>query len=154
MQTPYNSNKCVALTSSQEEVNHKLQLVLPVEEKEDLNELVNEKTILPRQVSTFSNLNLELYIHQYMIWMQTYFEIYVTDKIILTDFKSHQEHEVSSIFDSQKNVAINCLLPTRVFQDILSLAPKLLTKMKRKNSLVLNIEDYSVLEKLLFCNAV
>jgi hypothetical protein len=78
----------------------------------------------------------------------------VIDKSILIDFILHQGHEVFSIFDSEKNVAINFLLPTRVFQDILLLAPKLLTKMRRKNSLVLNIEDYSVLEKSTFNNAL
>ena len=76
------------------------------------------------------------------------------DKSILTDFKLHQEHEVFSIFDSEKDVAINCLLPTRVLQDILLLAPKLLNKMSRKKYVVLNIEDYSVLEKSSFQNAV
>jgi hypothetical protein len=94
-----------------------------------------------------SNLNLDLSIRKYLIWIQTYFENEAIDKSILTYFILHQEHEVFSIFHSEKNVAINCLLPTRVFQDILLLAPKLLTKMRRKNSLVLNIEDYSVLEK-------
>ena len=119
LQTPYISNKCIALTSSQEEVNHKLQLILPAEEKEDLNELVNEIGDLPRQVSIFYNLNLELYIHQYLIWIQTHFKIQVTNNIILADFTLHQEHEIFSIFDSKKYVAINSLFPTRVFQDIL-----------------------------------
>jgi hypothetical protein len=78
----------------------------------------------------------------------------VTDKSISIDFKLQQEHEVFIIFDSQKNVAINFLLPNRVIQDILSLAPKLLTKMRSNKSLVLNIEDYSVLENSAFCNAM
>ena len=142
MQNPYNSYNCVALTSSQEVVNFKLQLVLPEEEKEDLNELVNEIGDLPRRVSILSNINLQLYIHKYLIWIQTYFEIQVTDKSISSDFTLHEEHQVFSIFDSQKNVAINCLMPIGLFQDILSQAPKLLTKMRRKNSLVLNNEDW------------
>ncbi len=76
------------------------------------------------------------------------------DKSILNDYILHKEHEVFSIFDSEKDVAINCLLPTRVLQDILLLAPKLLNKTSRKKSVVLNIEDYSVLEKSSFKNAV
>ena len=78
----------------------------------------------------------------------------VTDKILMNDFKLYQEHEFFIIFDSQKKISINCLLPTRVFPDIALLAPSILTKMNRKNSIVLNIEDYSVLEKSAFRNAV
>ena len=63
LHTSYNYNKCVTLTSSQEEKNHKLQLVLPELRKEDLNKLVAECHDLPRHVSIFSNLNLDFFIY-------------------------------------------------------------------------------------------
>lgn len=78
----------------------------------------------------------------------------VTDRTQMADFKLYQEHEFFTIFDTQKKISINCLLPTRVLEDILLLAPSILTKMRRQNSIVLNIEDYSVLEKSTFRNAV
>ena len=52
-ETPYNSNKCVALASSREELNHKLQLVLPVEEKKEIDDIVVEYCYLPRQVGIY-----------------------------------------------------------------------------------------------------
>ena len=76
--------------------------------------------------------------------------MHVTDKSIWTNFTLHLEHEVFTMFDSQKKAATNCFFPTRVFQDISSLAPSLLTKTRKQNSMVLNIEDYSVLEKSTF----
>jgi hypothetical protein len=33
------------------------------------------------------------------------------------DFTVHQEHEYFSIFVLRKEIAINCVLPTRVFLD-------------------------------------
>ena len=72
---------------------------------------------------------------------------------IYADFIVHQEHEFFTLFDLNSNVSTNCLLPIRVFQNILLLFPKMLSKMRRQKSLVLNIEDYYVLERATFRNA-
>ena len=72
---------------------------------------------------------------------------------IYVDFRLHQEHKFFTLFDLNSNVSTNCLLPTRVFQDVLLLSPKLLSKKSRQKSLVLDIENYSILERAAFRNA-
>ncbi len=46
------------------------------------------------------------------------------------------------------------MLPTRVLLDILKLSPKILSRMKRQKSEMLNVEEYSIVEKSAFGNAV
>ena len=64
------------------------------------------------------------------------------------------EHKFFLLFDMSTKVTTNCMLPTRVFQDILLLSPNVLKKMERQKSMVLDITDYSVLEKSASRNAV
>ncbi len=71
----------------------------------------------------------------------------------IESFDDFQEHEYFTVYDIFKRITINCLLPTRVFEDILKLCPHVLKKMNRGTSSTLNIEDYSVLEKSAFQNA-
>ncbi len=76
------------------------------------------------------------------------------DESIFSDFKVHQEHDYFTVFDNRNRIAINCLLPTRVLQDIFTLSPKILSRMKRVTCEVINIEDYSAVEKSAFKQAV
>jgi hypothetical protein len=78
---------------------------------------------------------------------------HVLHENIYADFIVHQEHELFTLFDLNSNVSTYCLLPTRVFQSILLLFPKILPKMRRQKSLVLNIEDDSGFEMAVFRNA-
>ena len=71
----------------------------------------------------------------------------------MENVEDFQEHEYFTVYDIFKRITINCLLPTRVFEDILKLCPHVLKKMNRGTSSTLNIEDYSVLEKSAFQNA-
>ena len=88
---------------------------------------------------------------------RTYYNIcnvtQVYTESIYADFVVHQEHEFFTLYVLNSNVSTNCLLPTRVLQAILLLYPKILSKMRRQKSLVLNIEDYSVLEREALRNA-
>ena len=147
MQTPYNSNKCVALTSSQgsEEEREKRKIKLGYD-------LSFDPWPDPRQVfkTTVNHLNMTVLQACYVNCCHV---TQVLHESIYADFILHQEHEFFSLFDLNSNVSTNCLLPTRVFQNILLLFPKILSKMRRKKSLVLNIEDYSVLERAAFRNA-
>jgi hypothetical protein len=45
------------------------------------------------------------------------------------------------------------MLPTRVLLDILKLSPKILSRMKRQKSEMLNVEEYSTVERSAFGNA-
>jgi hypothetical protein len=69
------------------------------------------------------------------------------------NFILNQEHEFLILFDLNSNVSTNYVLPTRVFQTMWLLSSKILSKMRRQKSHVLNIEDYSVLERAAFRNA-
>jgi len=77
----------------------------------------------------------------------------VLNESIYADFILRQEHELFTLYDSNSNVSTNCLLPTRVFHDILLLSPEIMSKMSRKKSRVLNIEVFSVMESAAFRNA-
>ncbi len=146
MQTPYNSNICVTLTSSQRSEKEREK------RKIEIGELDFDILTGPRQV-----------IQILVCWdiciciARTYYNIcnvtQVLHESIYADFIVHQEHEFFTLFDLNSNVSTNCLLPTRVFQSILLLFPKTLSKMRRQKSLVLNIEDYYVLEREAFRNA-
>ena len=64
-----------------------------------------------------------------------------------------QEHEYFSIFDLTHEIAVNFLLWTRVFLNILALSPTILNRVKRKKNVVLDVEDDSVVEKSTLQNA-
>ena len=60
-----------------------------------------------------------------------------------------------TIFILETRGAVNYMLSTKVFVVILTLCPTILKKMKnRQKSVVLNVEEYFVEEKLAFRNAV
>ena len=69
-------------------------------------------------------------------------------------FERYQEHEFFRVKHKKTKVFVNCLLPTRAIQDLLLLEPDLVSLMSRDKSVVLNIEDYSVLEKSAFGYAI
>jgi hypothetical protein len=69
-------------------------------------------------------------------------------------FERYQEHEFFRVIHKRTKVFVNCLLPTRAIQDLLLLEPDLVSLMRRDKSVVLNIEDYSVLEKSAFGYAI
>ncbi len=68
-------------------------------------------------------------------------------------FEGFQEHEYFTVYDICIRITINCLRPTRVFEDILKLCPHVKKNKNRGTSITLNIENYSVLEKSAFQNA-
>ena len=78
------------------------------------------------------------------------YAIHVFNESILADIMLHQEHANLTSFGLKTKVSTNCLLPPRLFQYVLVFSPKKLSRMRLQKSMVLNMEDYSVLERSSF----
>ena len=76
------------------------------------------------------------------------------DDLTLVDLNCFQEHEFFYVSKLKDKIVRKCLLPTRVLQDLILISPNYTKKCKRLESVVLDIEDYSVEERSCFDNAV
>ena len=76
------------------------------------------------------------------------------DDLTLVDLNCFQEHEFFFVSKLKDKIVRKCLLPTRVLQDLILISPNYTKKIKRLESFVLDIEDYSVEERSCFDNVV